>query len=112
MLLQDPNLKVWLYGPDADMRNQFDGLAALVQSSMAMRANNGEVFVFLNRKRKRTMMKALYYSQGGYCLWAKRLERGHFAKLSNNAVQALTWAQLQCVIAGINWQLRPQNKRL
>ena len=110
MLLQDPNLKVWLYGPAADMRNQFDGLAALVQSSMAMRANNGDVFVFVNRKR--TMMKALYYSQGGYCLWAKRLERGHFAKLSNNAVQALTWAHLQCVIAGINWQLRPQKKRL
>jgi hypothetical protein len=28
------------------------------------------------------MMKALYDSQGGYFLWAKRLEGGHFAKLS------------------------------
>jgi transposase len=110
MLLQEPNRKVWLYGPATDMRNQFNGLASLVQSSMAMRANNGDIFVFVNRRR--TMMKALYYSHGGYCLWAKRLERGHFSKLSENAVQALSWAQLQCVIAGINWQQRPQNKRL
>ena len=57
MFLQDPNLKVWLYGPASDMRNQFDGLAALVKLSMEMRANNGEVFVFVNRRR--TMMKAL-----------------------------------------------------
>jgi len=110
MLLQEPNLKVWLYVHAVDMRRQFDGLAALVQSGMGMRANSGDVFVFVNRRR--TMMKALYYSHGGYCLWAKRLERGHFSKLSGEAVQALTWAQLQCLIAGINWRQRPQNKRL
>ena len=110
MLLQEPNLKVWLYGPSVDMRNQFDGLAALAQSGMALRANNGDVFVFVNRRR--TMMKALYYSAGGFCLWAKRLEKGCFSKTSNQNKCALTWPQLQCLIAGINWQERPTNKRL
>ena len=110
MLLQEPNLNVWLYGPPVDMRKQFDGLAALAQSGMEVRANNGDVFVFLNRRR--TMMKALYYSAGGFCLWAKRLERGRFSKTSNETKEVLTWSQLQRLIAGINWQERPQNKRL
>tara|TARA_B100000795_G_C22788458_1_gene435765 strand:- start:1616 stop:1948 length:333 start_codon:yes stop_codon:yes gene_type:complete len=110
MLLQEPNLKVWLYGPPTDMRKQFDGLAALAQSGIGVRANNGDVFVFVNRRR--TMMKALYYSSGGFCLWAKRLERGHFSKTTKETKKALTWAQLQCLIAGINWQERPHNKRL
>ena len=52
------------------MRKQFDGLAALVQSKFGFRANNGDLFVFINRKR--TMMKVLYYSKGGFCLWSKR----------------------------------------
>jgi transposase len=110
MLLQEPNLNVWLYGPATDMRCQFDGLSALVQSCMAERANNGDVFVFVNRRR--TMMKALYYSAGGFCIWAKRLERGRFSKTTNEIKEGLTWPQLQCLIAGINWQERPQNKRL
>ena len=42
------------------MRKQFDGLAALVQSKFGFRANNGDLFVFINRKR--TMMKVLYYN--------------------------------------------------
>lgn len=61
------------------MRKQFVGLAAMVTNQLQMQAHLGDWFVFINRKR--SMMKVLYYHQGGYCLWAKRLEQGTFAKL-------------------------------
>jgi len=49
MLLQDPNLVVWLYAHPVDMRKQFDGLAALAQSKLKRVASSGELFVFINR---------------------------------------------------------------
>jgi len=58
MLLQDPNLSVWLYPHPVDMRKQLDGLAALVQSKLKRPANNGELFVFINKRR--TYIKILY----------------------------------------------------
>ena len=48
------------------MRNQFDGLAALAQSKPKRPANSGELFIFINKRR--THIKILYYSRGGYCL--------------------------------------------
>ena len=112
MLLQEPNLKVWLYNAPADMRRQIDGLAALAQTKMQCRANSGELFVFVNRKR--TYMKVLYYSKGGFCLWCKRLEQGRFHQTGRKAGEEkmpLSWAQLQCLIDGINWEKAPKNKR-
>ena len=76
-----------------------------------MSAQLGDWFVFINRKR--TLMKVLYYHQGGYCLWSKRLERGTFAKVAHDKLaMALKPAQLQCLIDGIYWQKDKQNKRL
>ena len=110
MLLQDPNLFVWLYTKPVDMRNQFDGLTALAQSKLKRVASSGELFVFINRRR--TLIKILYYSHGGYCLWSKRLEQGQFHRVnSGEDKMPLNWAQLQCLIDGINWQKAPQNKR-
>jgi len=113
MLLQAPNLKVWLYTQPTDMRKQFDGLAALAQTAMDGQAASGELFVFINRKR--TQMKVLYYSRGGYCLWSKRLERGCFHKVAidnHDTTIPLDGTQLQCLIDGINWQKAAKNKRL
>jgi transposase len=110
MLLQDPNLSVWLYAHPVDMRKQFDGLAALTQTKLNRRATSGELFVFVNRRR--TQVKILYYSRGGYCLWSKRLEQGQFHRVASDEDKApLNWAQLQCLIDGIDWQKTRQNKR-
>ena len=110
-MLTASSAKIWLYLGIADMRKQFDGLAALVSSQLHMQAQQGDWFVFVNRKR--TMMKVLYYHQGGYCLWSKRLERGTFGKVIGNGNKiALNTAQLQCLIDGIYWQKGKQNKRL
>lgn len=110
LVLSASSAKIWLYCGIADMRKQFDGLAGLVNSQMQMQAQLGDWFVFINRKR--TMMKVLYYHQGGFCLWSKRLERGTFAKVTGDDGKiALNAAQLQCLIDGIYWQKGKQNKR-
>ena len=110
MLLQDPNLSVWLYKQPVDMRKQFDGLAALVRVKMNAAPVDGSLYVFVNRRR--TQMKILYYSKGGYCLWSKRLERGcyNIIDMQDDKI-GLNWAQLQCLIDGINWQKMKKNKR-
>jgi transposase len=100
MLLQEPNLSVWLYAHPVGMRKQFDGLAALAQSKLKRPANSGELFVFINKRR--TYIKILYYSRGGYCLWSKRLEQGQFQRVSSDDDKmSLNWAQLQCLIEGV-----------
>ena len=92
--------QIGLYTGVTDMRKQFDGLAALVSRQLQMSTQLGDWFVFINRKR--TLMKVLYYHQGGYCLWSKRLERGTFAKVTHDTLaMALKPAQLQCLIDGI-----------
>ena len=110
MLLQDPNLKVWLYNHVTDMRKQFTGLAELVQSKLSESSSSGDLFVFLNRRR--TQIKILYFSTGGYCLWSKRLEQGRF---NNNGYQgdkvALNWAELQCLVEGIDLKNSRKRKR-
>jgi transposase len=66
--------------------------------------------VFINKRR--TYIKILYYSRGGYCLWSKRLEQGQFHRVKSDGDKiSLNWPQLQCLIEGINWQKAPQNKR-
>lgn len=109
MLSLSPS-RIWLYDLPTDMRRQFDGLAAIVNNQMKERANQGDWFVFVNRRR--TQIKVLYYQQGGYCLWSKRLERGTFQKVPGEFnKQMLNAAQLQCLIDGIYWQKGKQNRR-
>lgn len=95
------------------MRKQFDGLAALAKNKLQGQLKQDQLFVFVNRKR--TQLKALYYRQGGLCLWSKRLERGYFQKISPTdsdlPKHSLSWAQLQCFIEGIDWQKAPKAKR-
>jgi transposase len=68
--------RIWLAAGHTDMRKGFDGLAALVQTQLAADPFSGHVFVFRGRRGDR--VKLLWWSGDGLCLFAKRLERGHF----------------------------------
>jgi transposase len=70
-------LTVYAYGQPCDMRKSFDTLSALVKEGMGGEVLSGDVFLFVGRDRKRA--KALFFDGTGLCLYAKRLERGHFA---------------------------------
>ena len=78
-----------------------DGLAALVQTTLAEDAFCGHLFAF--RGRRGDLVKLLWYDGDGLCLYAKRLERGHFVwpQASSGAV-ALSPAQLSMLLEGID----------
>ena len=68
--------RVWLAAGVTDMRKGFDGLAAMRADDAAENPFCGHVFVF--RGRRGDLVKLLWWSGDGLCLFAKRLERGRF----------------------------------
>jgi transposase len=98
--------RVWLGAGVTDMRKGMDGLAALVQTTLAENPFSGHVFVF--RGKRGDLVKLLWWSGDGMNLYAKRLERGRFVwpQASSGAVH-LTNAQLSMLLEGIDWR-RPQ----
>lgn len=70
---------VFAFGGPIDMRKGFDGLAAVVTQNLGRDPLSGDVFLFVNRTRKRA--KVLLWDGTGLCIYAKRLEQGRFACL-------------------------------
>jgi transposase len=98
-------LAVYAYGQPCDMRKSFDTLSALVAQGMGRELLSGDVFLFVGRKRKRA--KALFFDGTGLCLYAKRLERGHFAAVWKRTRAgepvALTLPELMLFFEGSEW---------
>ena len=67
---------VYLYAGITDMRKSINTLAILVQEEMNMEVIQGALFLFRSRCARK--MKALYYEDGSYTLWYRRLESGKF----------------------------------
>lgn len=97
MLNLTGNTRIWLCTEATDMRKSFDGLSAMVKQVLKQNPVSGDFFVFINRRR--SMMKVLYFSPGGYCLWCKRLEQGTFARLHGGN---MTVSELLLLIDGID----------
>ena len=68
---------VYAYREPVDMRKAFNALTALVEGGLRRDVMSGEMFLFVNRTRKRA--KVLFWDGTGLCLFAKRLAKGHFA---------------------------------
>jgi transposase len=99
--------RIWLATGATDMRKGFDGLAGLVQTVLGEDPFNGHLFVF--RGRRGHLAKVLWWSGDGYCLFSKRLDRGHFVwpQASSGTTVALSEAQLSMLLEGIDWR-RPE----
>ena len=98
--------RVWLVAGITDMRCGFNGLAAKVQTALAENPFSGHVFVF--RGRRGDTIKVLWWSGDGLCLFARRLEHGHFVwPQAAGGTVSLTQAQLSMLLEGIDWR-RPQ----
>lgn len=69
-------LRVYVGIDPVDMRRSFDGLSATVSAVLQMNPLSGELFVFFNRRAD--LVKVLFFSRNGLCIFAKRLERGRF----------------------------------
>lgn len=95
--------RVWLVAGITDMSCGFNGLAAKVQTALAENPFSGHVFVF--RGRRGDTIKVLWWSGDGLCLFAKRLEHGHFVwPQAAGGTVSLTQAQLSMLLEGIDWR--------
>lgn len=90
------------YRPACDMRKGFDGLCGLIRNDLHLNPLNGDVFVFVNRRRDR--VKLLVWDTTGFLLYYKQLERGTFEQpfcdTSSNSIE-LSYSQLYLLLEGI-----------
>lgn len=93
-------VRVFAYTRPADMRNGFNGLHALVEQHLHRDALAGDVFLFVNRTRKRA--KALFWDGTGLCIYAKRLEHGRFTApwLGGDEPIEMTMSELALFLEG------------
>ncbi len=113
MLTLPPTVRVFLAPGITDMRKSFDGLAAATTRVIRKDPLSGHVFVFCNRRRH--LMKVLVWDGSGFCIFAKRLERGTFAWPAGDKPMELRGEQLSLLLSGIDlrrtrqrrWYARP-----
>jgi len=101
MIGSSRRLSVYAYTAPTDLRKGFDGLSGLVTQGLGRDPLSGEVFVFVNRRRKSA--KVLHWDGTGLCIYSKRLEQGQFACLwrkDQSAPLCLTMSELQLFLEG------------
>lgn len=100
MFFPEGQIRVHLYGRPCDMRKSFDGLFALTRNELQLDPSSGRLFVFVNRRG--TQMKVLYFDRSGFCIWAKRLERGRFiGNWRELSSREMDWTALKLLLEGI-----------
>jgi transposase len=107
MLTVRPNVVVRLALDPIDFRNSIDGLAIAVGRALGRDPLGGEVFLFLNRRR--TALRALYWTPNGFVLVYKRLERLTFAlprPAAGAAEIVLPATLLNDLLAGVTRDMR------
>ena len=93
-------VRVYAYPEPVDLRKGYDGLFGLVKTGLGRDPLSGELFLFVNKRRKGC--KVLVWDGTGLCIFQKRLERGRFASLfrdDGRSVQ-LTASELALFIEG------------
>ena len=103
MIALPSGTRVWVAAGVTDMRKGMDGLAALVQTTLAENPFSGQIFVF--RGRRGDLVKLVWFDGDGLCLVVKRLERGRFVwPQATSGTVALSAAQLSMLLEGIDWR--------
>lgn len=76
MILLPRSVRIYVATAPANLRKSFEGLSNEVRATLALDPLSGHVFLFLNRRR--TQVKMLVFTRGGFTILHKRLERGRF----------------------------------
>jgi len=103
VLMLPSSVRVFLFAERTDMRKGFDGLAALVRA-LGEDPFSGHLFVFISRRANRA--KILAWHRGGFVLWYKRLEKGHFRMPPRSVEQdrvELDSGQLAMLLDGVDF---------
>jgi transposase len=97
------NLRVFIALGATDMRKSINGLSVLVEEEFELNLFTGSFFAFCNRNR--TIVKILYWSDNGFCVWMKRLEKGVFRwPESKQEVMEITHKALEWLLHGLDVQ--------
>lgn len=100
MFFPEGSIRIFLHERPVDMRKSFDGLYALVKHVLGEDPLSGGLYVFVNRRGN--YLKALYFDRTGFCLWAKRLERGVFLRRHSGALKrSMSYTDLKLLLEGI-----------
>ena len=92
-------LRVYAYPEPTDLRKGYNGLYGLVESGLGRDPLDGDLFLFVNRRR--SGCKVLVWDGTGLCIFQKRLEQGRFASLwRDEGVVELTSSELALFIEG------------
>jgi transposase len=95
-------LKYFLYPAPVDMRKSFYTLSGIVTSIMNRDVQNGEVFIFVNRRL--TTMKILHLEHGGLVIYHKKLASGVFKLPSfdeGRTSQVIEWCDLMTIVRNV-----------
>ena len=101
MITLPRTIRVWAFGRPCDLRKGYNGLVGLVRNQLAHNPLSGDLFLFVNRRRRGC--KVLLWDGTGLCIFMKRLERGQFAELwtdDHDRPLRLTGSELQLYIEG------------
>ena len=109
MLIVPPQIKVFASLSPTDMRKGFPGLTGIVEKELGQQIEDGDLFLFFNRRRDR--LKVLFFTGDGTIMLYKRLERGTFEALrapaenrsdsKSNACLVLNIDELHLLLEGI-----------
>lgn len=86
MIVMPRAVRVYVARQPVNLRKSFDGLTSEIRHALGHDPLSGHVFVFLNRRK--TQVKLIVWTRGGFTIIHKRLERGTFtfpARVSANA---------------------------
>jgi transposase len=90
-------VRIYLAMGTTDMRKGFDGLSVLAQEALKLDPFSGSFFIF--RGKRGDLVKVLYWDGQGFCLFAKRLEKGRFVwPLTKEGSVTLTPAQMSMLL--------------
>ena len=109
MFIDTKGLRIFIYIETIDMRAGFDRLLYFVRDRMKNNINQGHLYLFLGKNRRRA--KAIFFDGTGLVLIAKRIERGRFmAHAELGGIAEITVAELKQIFNG-GLMVRPRVER-
>jgi transposase len=112
MLALSNRYRYFLYYGKADFRKGFNGLSGMVRNEMGLDPTDGEIYVFVNRRRNQ--LKLLLFEPDGFCLYHKKLSEGTFEIPLYDAATGsaiISEEQLSLILKGISLSSVRKRKR-
>lgn len=113
MILLPSSVRVFVATTPANLHRSFEGLSNEVRSTLGDNPLSGHVFVFVNRRR--TQVKMLVWTRGGFTIVHKRLERGRFTfpeRIRSDTVRVEIDAhELAMLLEGLDLSPAPSARR-